>query len=274
MSNNPLKQYFRRPSIYIRLPSSGRYYGSSVIDLPEGGEIPVFPMTAVDEITSRTPDSLFNGHAVADIISSCIPSIKDPWSINTIDLDALLMAIRVASSGEEMDMSSTCPACRSEGKFGLNLVELMASQGDVDYGETLKVRDLEVKFRPLTYRQRNKNMLNQYEIQKILVLIEEMTDAEGKKQKTDEAVDRLNKILVDAYTDTIESIRTPETTVVEAEYIREFLENCDRQTSKVIKDRSAELSNRNQLKPFNIKCSECGHEYEQPLILNITDFFV
>lgn len=273
MSNNPLKQYFRRPSIYIRLPSNGRYYSSGVLERAEGGELAVYPMTAVDEITSRTPDALFNGHAVADIISSCIPSIKDPWSINTIDLDTILMAIRVASSGEEMDMTSTCPKCRADGKFGLNLVELMASQRDVDYSETLKVRGLEVKFRPLTYRQRNKNMLNQYEIQKILVLIEEMADEEARKQKTDEALNRLNDILVDAYTDTIESITTPETTVVEPEYIREFLQNCDRQTSNAIKEYSTALGEKNKLKPFNIKCSECGHEYEQPLVLNITDFF-
>jgi hypothetical protein len=116
-------------------------------------------------------------------------------------------------------------------------------------------------------------MLRQYEVQKMLVSIEELTDEAERKRHTDDALSRLNDILVDAYTDTIEYIKTPETTVYETEYIKEFLQNCDRQTSSAIKEYSTSLGEGNRLKPFNIKCSECGHEYDQPLVLNITDFF-
>ena len=79
--NNPLRQYFRRPAIYITLPSKGKYYPIGAVEIPEGGEIPVYPMTAIDEITSKTPDALFNGTAIAELIKSCIPAIKDPWAI-------------------------------------------------------------------------------------------------------------------------------------------------------------------------------------------------
>ena len=79
MDNNPLKQYFRRPSVYMKLPSNGQGYPEGSLEMPENGELPVYPMTAIDEITARTPDALFNGTAVAELITSCVPNIKDPW---------------------------------------------------------------------------------------------------------------------------------------------------------------------------------------------------
>ena len=68
ISNNPLKQYFRQPAIYVRLPSGGQHYPPGAINMPPNGELPVFPMTAMDEITYRTPDALFNGSAVISVI--------------------------------------------------------------------------------------------------------------------------------------------------------------------------------------------------------------
>ena len=78
----------------------------------------------------------------------------------------------------------------------------------------------------------------------------------------------------EAIGNTIAYIKTPETTVTDVIFIREFLDNCDRQTNNAIRDFSIELKNKNQLKPLHIKCSNCQHEYEQNLVLNITDFFV
>ena len=64
MENNPLRQYFRRPAVHVKLPSGGLDYPEGVIDMPPSGELPVYPMTAIDEITARTPDALYNGVAV------------------------------------------------------------------------------------------------------------------------------------------------------------------------------------------------------------------
>ena len=68
MNNNPLRQYFRRPAVYISLPSKGEGYSVDELELPETTELPVYPMTAIDEITARTPDALFNGTAVVELI--------------------------------------------------------------------------------------------------------------------------------------------------------------------------------------------------------------
>lgn len=274
MSVNPLKQYFRRPAIYIKLPSNYQYYDESVIDLPENGELPVFPMTAIDEMTSRTPDALYNGHAVAEIIKSCIPSIKDPWKINAIDLDTILISIRIASNGEEMDVNSTCPECKTEGKYGVSLLDVLQRKQVADYSESLKLRDLEIKFRPLSYTESNKNNLAQYEVQKMLVMLDGMEDGDAKTTQTKESIKKLHSLMSDAISSTIEYIQTPESVVTEREFIKEFVENCDKRTNTAIKDYSIQLREKNELKPLQIKCSNCSHDYQQSLVLNMTDFFV
>lgn len=273
MSNNPLKQYFRRPAIYIRLPSNGRGYEPGTVEIPESGEIPVYPMTAIDEITSRTPDAVFNGQAMADIIKSCVPCIKDPWKINNIDLDTLMIAIKVASNGDTMDVMSVCPECSNEGKYGVNLVGLLGASDSFSYDEPLKIRDLEIKFKPMTYSQSNKNNMAQYEIQKAFFAVQQIEDPEEKVKQSKILVEQLNNVVNSAFSETIEYIRTPETTVTDKNFIKEFLDNCDKRTNTEIFNYALKLKEDSKLKPFRMVCQNCQHQYDQELVINITDFF-
>ena len=108
-SSNPLAKYFRQPKIYISLPSQGKYYPPGVLVETENGEYPVYSMTARDELTFKTPDPLFNGQATVDVIQSCFPHIKDAWRIPSIDMDAILIAIRIATFGEDLDIDIKIP---------------------------------------------------------------------------------------------------------------------------------------------------------------------
>ena len=51
MTNNPLQKYFRKPSIYIKLPTGGKF--NPEISTSQLDEIGVLPMTAIDEITLK-----------------------------------------------------------------------------------------------------------------------------------------------------------------------------------------------------------------------------
>ena len=53
--SNPLQKYFRQPKLYITLPSKGKFYPGGVFESTESGELPVFSMTAKDELTFKTP---------------------------------------------------------------------------------------------------------------------------------------------------------------------------------------------------------------------------
>ena len=50
IEQNPLRKQFRQPKMYTQLPSRGNFYPDGVLDMPETGELPVFAMTAKDEL--------------------------------------------------------------------------------------------------------------------------------------------------------------------------------------------------------------------------------
>ena len=116
---NPLAKHLRQPKIYIKLPSDGEYWPGKSLEKTENGEYPVYAMTAKDEITFKTPDALLNGQATVDVIQSCLPSIKDAWQTPSIDLDAILIAIRMASFGDMLDMSIKVPGTDIDKIFSL-----------------------------------------------------------------------------------------------------------------------------------------------------------
>lgn len=273
IENNPLKQYFRRPAVYIRLPSAGKYYAPSIIDMPENNEIPIYPMTAIDEITTKTPDALFNGTAMAELMKSCVPNIKDPWQINSIDLDAVLIGIRAAAGGMDLEVESTCPACNDYGKYTLNLVQMLGEMHPGDYETEFKINDLAIKFRPLNYKEMNEASLGQFEIQRDLLALEQEEDDELRKKKSQEVLKHVTELTIKLLTAAIDYIQTPTSTVNEKEYINDFLHHCDKNMYVAIRDYNAELKSTTEIKPLKVTCVHCSHKYEQPFTLNTSDFF-
>lgn len=272
-ANNPLKQYFRRPILYFRLPSDGKHYTPDVVEIPPNNELPVYPMTAIDEMTVRTPDALYNGSAIVELIKSCVPNIKDPWKLNSIDLDATIMAIRAGTADGKMSVSSTCPACSETSEFDVNLLPMLASVKDVDYSEVLSVRELKIKFRPLTYAETNQNNMAQFQVQKTIMELQQYEDEDQKQAIMTNTLQRLGELVTEAVASTIEYIATPETVVTDKEFIREFLNNCDRDTNAAIKETSIALRQKNEVEPIAVTCPHCKHKYEQKIIINATDFF-
>jgi len=273
MNTNPLKQYFRRPEIYLKLPSGGNFYPAGSIDLPENKEIPIYPMTAIDEITSKTPDALFNGTAVVDIIKSCVPNIKDPWSIPSIDLDPILVAIRAASNGNLLEIESTCPSCTEQASYNINLVGLLSRVEVGNYDEAVIINDLTFKFKPFTYQKVNNINMIQFEIEQSINKLENIADPAERQTESGITMQKLNNLSIELISESLEYISTPTAMVNEKEYILDFLQNCDRKTFEQLRTTAVQLRESSQLKPLDVKCIHCSHDYTQKLTLNVSDFF-
>lgn len=273
MSNNPLQQYFRRPALYLKLPSMGVGYPDGAIDLPDNGELPVYSMTAIDEITARTPDALFNGMAVVELIRSCVPNIKDPWQVLQIDLDPILLAIKMATNGSTMEIDTVCPSCEEPGKYDVNLSGLLADYKPGNYDKPLKINDLSIKFHPLSYKKINETSNLQFDIQRALRIIQDMPEGEERNQKSGEILKQMNNIAMDLIVETIEYINSPGGLVLDKTFIKEFLENVDKKSYDSVKDESIKLKQSTETKPLKFKCVHCNHEYEQPFNINVSDFF-
>lgn len=273
-SSNPLKQYFRQPAIYLRLPSGGKYWPPGSIELTHNGEFPVYPMTAIDEITYRTPDALFNGQAVVSVIQSCIPNVKNAWVAPTSDINSMLVAIRLASYGHELEINSTCPSCETADDYAIDLRHVLDQLSMPDFESTLVHGDLEISFAPINYQAQNKSNQSQFDEQKMIqnITSSDLPDNE-KLLRLNESMIRITELTVDALKWSISGIRTPGAIVSETEYIKEFLLNCDRKLFNRIRDYIIDLRQVAELKPLDIVCDNCKHEYQQTVTLDMTSFF-
>lgn len=275
MSPNPLSKFFRQPAIYIRLPSAGKGWPVGALDMPVSGEIPVYPMTAIDEITYRTPDALFNGEAVVSVVGSCVPNIRDPWSVPTTDLDALLIAIRIASYGHEIDVDSTCPSCSTEHSYSMDLRSFMDQLKSTDYSEPYTLGDLTFYFKALNYREVTDNGLEQFEYQKTLQALSDANNLEerDKVARLNSMMKNLIAVTVKAMSQSIVEVRTQDTVVSDREHIEEFLTQCDRTVFNQIRDHVIGIREQNELQPLDITCPNCEHKYQQNFTLDMANFF-
>lgn len=282
VSNNPLRQYFRRPAVHLKLPSAGKYYAPGVVSMPESGELPVYPMTAIDEITSKTPDALYNGSAMVEIIKSCIPDIKDPWNINNIDFDAVLIGIRASSGGNNLEVQSSCPKCNEVETFAVDLLNILSQMQPGDYDKEMSINELKVKFKPLTYKEMNAAGIAQFTIQREFAQLSleatketEMTEEQRQVRikKGQDALKAVTMLTIEILVNTIEYIQTPTVKVEDKEHISDFLKNCDKQMYEAMRDFNAALKTQTDIKPLKLKCVHCQNEYEQPFTLNTSDFF-
>ena len=274
MDPNPLQRFFRQPAIYIRLSSRPQDWPPGAIDLPTNGELPVYPMTAIDEITYRTPDALFNGEAVVSVIQSCIPAIRDAWAVPSTDFDSILVAIRIASYGHEMDIGTKCPSCETETDFGLDLRTVIDNLRSGDYTQPLTVGDLTFYFRPLNYRQMTASSQVQFEQQKTLQLLDQAdVSEEVKVERLNTTMKHLLDVTVRALAESITEIRAQGTIVNDPDHFEDFLKNCDRGLFNTVRDRVIELREQSELRPLKITCPSCQHKYEQAFTLDMSRFF-
>jgi hypothetical protein len=264
---------FRKPALYFKLPSNGKFYPENSLKLPPNNELPVYPTTGLDEITIKTVDALFNGSAIVEVIRSCVPDIPDPWEIPVVDLDPLLVAIKLASFGNGMDIDSTCPECNESSKYGLNLTNILNNLKLGDYDSELEVDGIYVKFRPLKYKDYNRFNIQEFEFQKIINSIDMIKDEKLKEKKNIDAIMASLEMHIERITASIEYIKTSDNLVNNADFIREFLENCNVDYYRKIRERYTTLKESTQTKPLVIKCTHCSHEYEQLLMLNYCEYF-
>jgi hypothetical protein len=275
--SNPLVKFFRQPGIFLKLPSKGRWWEEGTLELPAIGELAVYPMTTKDEILLRTPDALMNGQGVVDVIQSCCPSIKDPWKMPTVDLDPVLIAIRIATYGKQMDFTAVCPHCGTKNEHAIDLGVMLEKVKAADWSKHVSIDGLEIILKPQSYEDYNKNNMLNFEEQRIIQLVssQDISDEE-KTEQFDVMFRRLIDTGINQVSKSIAGIRLEDGTVVEnPEFIREFLDNCDKRIWDLIKDRLDEIRKDNNFNQVNLVCTneECAKEFTTPFVFEQTNFF-
>jgi hypothetical protein len=271
---NPLANYFRQPKLYIKLPSQGRFYPEDALDKSEIDEYPVYAMTAKDELMLKTPDALMNGQATTEVIKSCVPAIKNPWRMPSIDLDAVLIAIRIATYGENMEFSSTCPACNNINDLVFNLLGYLDQTSHFDFESEIDLSPLKIFIRPYSYKEVTQTNIKTLQQRRIIDIVNDETMSEEEKlEQFGESFVKLTQLTVDVIAGCVEKIETPEGVVEDQAMIKDFIENSDKSTFNAINARIVDLKNKIALKSQNVKCQECEHEYSLEITMDQANFF-
>ena len=279
---NPLNKYFRQPSIYVSLPS-GTNYPPHVLTQSKSGELGVMPMTAKDEIRFKTPDALMNGQGVVDVIQSCVPDIKDAWEIKSYDLDTILVAIRIATYGETMDINFTVPGANENVSHSVNLPAILDDLRKTKVDGHITLQDgLKITVRPLTYKDMTTTSLQTFQQQKMYSAIQDsQLSDEEKAKRFNEAFKALTDLNSKILLRNIELITLQDgTQISDPLHIKEFVENANATIIKEIETKLTSLRGQGAVKPLKLKATEeqikkgAPASYEVPVTFDTSNFFV
>ncbi len=278
---NPLSKYFRQPKIYLKLPSKGRFYPSGAVQMTESGELPVFAMTAKDELLFKTPDALMNGEATVEVIKSCVPAIKNPWAMPSIDADAVLIAIRLATYGEKLEINTKVPGTGKSKDFEIDLRVLLDKLVNFEYQPYVVVNsDITVELRPTTYKEFTENSLKTFEEQRIFRLVNDDTIPDDKKlQAFANSFKKLTDLTINLVVNSVASIDTAEGKVTNKQHISEFFANADKETFDKILEHLESMKEQTTIKPMKVRATEeeikdgAPAEYEIPITFDQSNFF-
>ena len=278
--SNPLKKYYRQPKQFVRLPSNYKYYKPGTIQVPESGEVAVFPMTAKDELLFKTPDALLNGEATVRVIQSCIPAITNAWEMPALDIDACLVAIRMATYGTKMQVKVFVPKTKIEKDMELDLQAALDRLLSHTYEEKFLYQNMEVTTRPLTYKEFTEAAIKTFEEQRLAAMVQDKEMPEEEKIKRfQSSFSKLTDINIQMVSASVASIRVDGQVVTDKTQIQEFLENTSKEFYQTIIDQSTKQKDNFTIPPVEMTATPeeikagAPETYKVPVLFDQANFF-
>ncbi len=275
-NTNPLTDFYRNPKLYVSLPSGTDYYPHEVVEMTEVGELPVYPMTAKDDLLTKNPDALLNGDAVIKLVSSCVPSVKKPAELLAPDMEVLLIAIRHASSKDKyMEITRAGPECNEQNKFDIDLSMVVQNAEEIVALKDVQLSNgLIANISPTNYI---------HTVQSAKTIIEQnrnfqnidATNSDEQLKSLGEAMERLSEMNYRVIIESINSITIPDgETVSDPVLISEFLENVEKEIGLELNDAVSSINNGGVSKETQMQCQECNHEYVATINYDPVGFFL
>ena len=278
---NNLSAYFRKEELKISLPSKGAFYPPGTLELDSNKEVGVYPMTALDELTLKTPDGLLSGEATFKVIRSCVPAIKDPWQMPSIDVDSVLIGIRIASYGPNMRVTSTVPNTKTKQDHEIILMGLLDSRKEpIIDTKVMLGNGVTIVVKPSSYREMQTIRRETFEKQRLSRTINNSDmDEEAKEKEFNKIFATLTMLNVQTLTDNIDTIVTPEGAFNDMASKQEFVNNVELKHVNMIRKKVDEINVIGSLPKYKVQTPEedvkkgAPESYEVPVMLDNSDFF-
>jgi len=228
----------------------------------------------------KTPDALLNGAATVEVIKSCVPNIKNPWHMPSIDLDAVLIAIRIATYGDKMEITTKVPNIGEDRTFDIDLRQLLNKLVTKDYNDTFSINEMSIITRPMTYKEFTDASLKTFEEQRIFALVndEKIPDQE-KLAKFNDSFQTLTNLTITSLSSSIVSITIGDTVVTNNSHIQEFIQNADKEFYQDVLKHIETQRDAFALEPLKVKSNEedvakgAPKNYEVAITFDQSNFF-
>lgn len=273
MSQNPLQKYFRQPKLSVGLPSKGIFAAPDTIN-GDPNHLTVYAMTGMDEILLKTPDALFTGESTVKVIESCCPAIKNGWSVSSIDLDHLLIAIRIATYGNTMTLEHTCANCGTENEYDVDLSPMIDHFDQSEYKSVIEMGEITIKLRPLTYKEMTHFNLENFKLQKQLVQAAQNFDNEENQKTINDLYAQVANLQTQMLMKSVDSVTIPEGNVDNEQYIKEWLANSETEMFEKIKECIEENRKVWKIPTVPVQCTNCGTGANLEITMDQANFFV
>jgi hypothetical protein len=198
----------------------------------------------------------------------------------SIDLDAALIGIRIATYGDKLDLTTKIPGIEEEREFSVDCRSLLNKLVTSDFDDTFKFDNMTVKIRPLNYREFTTSSIKTFEEQRIFALVnDDKMSEEEKLAKFNQSFKKLTELTVDTIGKTIVSITVDDVTVSDRAHIQEFLANSEKGFYSAIIEHIDAQRDKFTLEPLKVECSDedvergAPERFEVPITFDQSNFF-
>jgi hypothetical protein len=286
---NPLLEELRQslPGVTVALPTGGLFYPTGV--LAEGADpshLRIGPFSMWQEIEFRDPYKIASGDAIWRMIGHVAPQVSQPKLLAAVDVDAIMVAARIASYGPKMEMEVTCnnpatkkegdkevPACRHQATVPVDMLRLATGYVSIGRPEQYQVtmdNGQVVQIRPVRYESM---------IEMMKLMLEQRKRASKVKDQDDVPEELVREMFAGAIDfnvrmlrDSVAWVRTKGGVMVrEAKAIAAWLDQVPTRYIDLMSEKMDQMTELTKhAGTIKYKCPVCGHA--QDSISVTTDF--
>ena len=254
---NPLLQKLHIPAEIHRIPSGGQLYDPGVLS-GEGGEVHVYPMTAIDELEIKSPDLLFSGEALINVIRRCVPDVLNPEELFIRDVDFLMLVIRKATFGStyEIPHTHTCEDAK-EHTYGVELGNIISAAKSINPIDFKRISQLTIGSDDVKYNV----TLSPMRLKHMIKLMQVVDTANTQSERSEKLFSAMVMLIrdIDGITD--------------EKSIFDLLSAIPTTWAEEIATRADELGQWGANFTTPTKCKDCGSEVELHVNINPLSFF-
>lgn len=276
---NPLSKYTKIEEIYIKLPTNNKIpYVPGALD-NESVECGVCARSARDELLFNNPEALMNGQAVVNVIENCVPNVKDASKLYVSDIEALLIAIKLATKEKTYDINTKCPSCEKEGSFERDLQYLINTMTYLEEAPVLALDSgLVLYFSPITWHLHSEMATDLYKLRQEMKVNDKLELSDEEKIRFGNTI--VEKMAEFQFKNICESIRYIElpddesTKVEDKKFIKEWVAEQPKAVLTQIMQSIEEMNRIGISNEMDVVCSECNHEWTlEGIRFDPTSFF-